>query len=101
MAPTRAWTDTLYEDLRDPKTAEKYLNDALHDGPEVFLLALRDVVGASERALAGIAEDVGLSRRQLYRIMAEGGNPTLASLEKILAALGFEIQVAAKRHNAA
>ena len=45
MAKTRSYQKDLLEALQDPDEAIEYLNAALEDGePEVFLLALKDVV---------------------------------------------------------
>ena len=45
MAKSKSYQNHLIESLKDPTEAAEYLNAALEDGePEVFLLALRDVV---------------------------------------------------------
>ncbi|AFZ51434.1 helix-turn-helix domain-containing transcriptional regulator [Dactylococcopsis salina] len=47
MSRTRSYKEDLLEALSDPIEAREYLNAALEDeNPEVFLLALRDVVEA-------------------------------------------------------
>ena len=50
MAKTRSYQKDLVEALQDPDEAIEYLNAALEDGePEVFLLALKDVVDSHSR----------------------------------------------------
>ena len=45
MTKSKNYQNSLIESLKDPTEAAEYLNAALEDGePEVFLLALRDVV---------------------------------------------------------
>jgi hypothetical protein len=41
---TRDYQNKLLEDLRDPAKAVAYLNAALADSEEMFLVALRDVL---------------------------------------------------------
>jgi DNA-binding phage protein len=50
MPKTRSYKEELLKALQEPEEAKEYLNAALEDGnPEVFLLALRDVVDARSR----------------------------------------------------
>jgi probable addiction module antidote protein len=49
--------------------------------------------------MAGIAEETGLSREQLYRSFSGEGNPTLKSTSAVMKALGIELT--AKIPNAA
>lgn len=73
-----------------------YLNACLEDGdPEVFLLALCDVVRAQGGA-AKLAEITELNREHLYQMLSENGNPELRSLEALLDALGFRLAVTLK-----
>ena len=44
--------------------------------------------------MAGIAAETGVARQQLYRALSENGNPTLDTLTKVMAALGFRLSVA-------
>lgn len=50
----RPYEESLQEALRDPREAAEYLNACLRDGsPEVFVLALRQVI----EALGPVAAD--------------------------------------------
>ena len=81
----------LLEDLADPRESEAYLNAALEDSEEMFLVALRDV--AEARQMATVAETAGIARESIYRMLAEKGNPTYASLVGILRAVGLKLAV--------
>ena len=60
---------------------------------EAFKLALRHVAEARLGGMAALAEATGRSRETLYRTLSEQGNPTLATLSKVLAALGLRVSV--------
>ena len=57
---------------------------------------MAEAVGAVARAagMASVARKTGLSRESLYRSLSAQGNPELATLVKVLDALGlaFDIQ---------
>jgi probable addiction module antidote protein len=91
--PTTSYRDDLLEDLRaEPEYAVGYLNAALEEGHEAFLVALKDVVDA-RLGMTGLSEQAELSREALYRALSEEGNPRLTTLERILAALGLHLAV--------
>jgi len=86
----------LIESLKDPKEAEAYLNAVLDEGdPKLFLLALRDVAEA-RGGLGKIARSCKLNRESLYRMLSKQGNPSLQSLGKLLASMGFRLAVEKK-----
>ena len=56
MRKSKAYQADLIESLRDAREAEEYLNAALEeDDPELFLLALRNVL-EGQRWVASLAE---------------------------------------------
>jgi probable addiction module antidote protein len=81
----------LLEELKDPRTAAHYLNAALEDSDEMFLKALRNVAEAHQ--VANVAEEAGVSRESIYRMLRESGNPTYHSLVGILRAMGLKLAV--------
>jgi probable addiction module antidote protein len=81
----------LHQWLQDDAEALMYLQTALEDSREAFLTALRNVADA--RQFSKVARDSDLDRVNLYRMLSATGNPTLASLEKILTALGFRLSI--------
>jgi probable addiction module antidote protein len=86
-----SYKEALYQDLQDDEEALMYLQTALEDSREAFLVALRNVADA--RQFAKVARDSELDRVNLYRMLSENGNPTLSSLEKVLHALGLRLSI--------
>jgi probable addiction module antidote protein len=76
---------------QDPQLAIEFLNDCWEDGDDgVFLLALSDVANA-RGGLRHLAKKTGLNREHLFRMLSNGGNPTLSSLRPLLKALGLKL----------
>src|SRR6266446_8541755 len=94
---TSCYQSWLAENLIDPYRAANYLNAARADSPAAFFKALRKVSESHE--MKKLAENAGVSRESLYRMMSETGNPTYSSLEGILRALGLK-QIVAPREAA-
>jgi len=79
------------EHVEDPTYIAGYLSACLGEGEDVFLLGLKKVA----QALGGISElaaETNLSRKHLYTMLSEGGNPTLASISSVLNSLGMQLQ---------
>lgn len=99
MAKSRNYQRNLLEALKDPNEAVEYLNAALEEGePEVFLLALRDVVD-SYGGMGKLAASTSLNRENLYRMLSTKGNPEFFSLSTVLSAVGFRLAVVPKTVN--
>lgn len=77
------------------ETAEdvvNYLEAAFEDGdPALIAAALGDV--ARSKGMAEIAAAAGVSREGLYRSLSSEGNPELATVAKVLKALGLQLSV--------
>jgi probable addiction module antidote protein len=80
----------LAKKLDDPDQAAEYLTACYEEGPEVFLIGLRDVVEA-QGGIARTAELSKLNRENLYRLFSRDGNPRLTSLNSVLPALGLKV----------
>jgi probable addiction module antidote protein len=89
VARSRPYKIGLNERLRKPAYAAAYLNAARRESQAVLLLALRDVVQAHKASK--VAAGAGVNRETLYRTLSPRGNPTLATLEGILRAVGMEL----------
>ena len=89
---TRDYKVSLYKDLQDPKFAIEYLNAALEDSYDVFLLSLKDVADA-RGGLTKLSGKSKLSREAIYRMLSKNGNPELNSISKILSCLGLRFTV--------
>ena len=88
---TRPYRESLLEDLRDSTEAAQYLNAALEDSDEMFLVALRDVAEAKQ--MAKVAEAAGVARESLYRMLNGQGNPTYGNLLGILRSVGLKLTI--------
>jgi probable addiction module antidote protein len=87
---TVSYKKILQRKLHDPATAAEYLTACYEEGPEVFLVGLRDVVEA-QGGVARAAELSKLNRESLYRLFSRTGNPRLSSLRSVLSALGLKV----------
>jgi probable addiction module antidote protein len=93
--PTVDYKRRLLKDLKNAKYAAGYLNAAMDEGDDVFLLALRDVAQA-QGGMAALAQVTKLNRENLYDMLSEKGNPRLKSITAILDKLGFEMTLKPK-----
>lgn len=68
----RDYQEKLIQDLKDPKLASAYLNEALMDeDPRIFLIALKNVYEAQGEEMTERARKTKLSRENLYRILSK------------------------------
>lgn len=93
--PTHDYEDYLAEKLKDPEEAAGYLTACLEEGPDVFLLGVRDVAKA-QGGMKKLSEDTELAREALYRMFSDAGNPTFTSISAVIESLGIKIQFAPK-----
>ena len=71
-----------------------YLEAALQDGdPQLVAAALGDIARA--KGMSQIARDAGLGRESLYKSLSSSGNPELATVLKVISALGLQLHVSA------
>ena len=91
---TVSYEHILRQQLSDPEQAAEYLTACYEEGPEVFLVGLRDVVEA-QGGIGRASELSKLNRESLYRLISKRGNPRLSSLEAVLSALGLKMTFAA------
>jgi probable addiction module antidote protein len=94
MMKSVSYKKILGKKLGDPELAAEYLTACYAEGPEVFLLGLRDVVEA-QGGVARAAQLSKLNRESLYRLVSRKGNPRLSSLDSILTALGLKVTFSA------
>ena len=72
-----------------------YLNAVLEDDdPALLNVALGDVARA--RGMTEIARRAGVSRESLYKALSADGNPSNATVFRVLKALGFNLKVTAE-----
>jgi len=86
---TRPWDVT--EHLETDEDMAAYLEAALEEGdPALVAAALGDIARA--KGMAQIAREAGLGRESLYRALSPEGNPELATVLKVVRALGLRLR---------
>lgn len=81
--------------LRSPEDCAAFVEAAIEeaaDDPAFIALVLGEVVRS--RGMTQTAQDVGMSREGLYKALSPQGNPSFATVLKVLAALGLRMRVA-------
>jgi probable addiction module antidote protein len=78
------------EHLLTPDDIAGYLNSAMSSGNAAVIA---DALGICMRAnnFAKLARDTGLNRQTLYRSLSHDGNPELATVLKVVEALGVQL----------
>lgn len=85
------------EYLRSEADVAAYLEAVLAEGDgNLLAAALGDVARA--RGMTRLARETGLAREALYRALSQDGNPELATLTKVLRALGLRLSVTFTSH---
>ncbi|MCC7287402.1 MAG: putative addiction module antidote protein [Burkholderiaceae bacterium] len=81
--------------LRSPEDCAAFVEAAIEeaaDDPAFIALVLGEV--AKARGMAQTARDAGMTREGLYKALSPQGNPSFATVLKVLAALGLRMHVA-------
>jgi probable addiction module antidote protein len=87
-----SYDDYMGESLKDPTEAAAYIDAVIElDDPAALLVALRHVVKAHEMAEVARRADVG--DKSLFKALSADGNPTLATVLKVLHAVGLRLSV--------
>ncbi len=88
---TRPWDAA--EHLETGEEMAAYLEAALEAGdPSLVAAALGDIARA--RGMTEVARDAGLGRESLYKALSPEGNPELATVLRVLQALGLRLHAA-------
>lgn len=76
--------------LTTPEAVAEYLKSAFESGNTEVIA---DALGVAARAhgMADVAEQTGLSRQSLYRSLSPTGRPELATVLKVVRALGISL----------
>jgi len=87
---TTKWDSAEY--LKSREDIAAYLEAVFEDGdPSLIAYALGQVARAE--GMTQIAKEAGLSRESLYRSLSADGNPEMATVLKVLSALGLRLAV--------
>ena len=87
------------EILATPEDMAGYIDAVFEDAAETKDYSLLPhALGAIARAkgMTDIARETGLSRESLYKALSEEGNPSFATVMKVLQALSIELHAKAK-----
>ena len=77
--------------LDNEEVIAEYLSQVLADGdPDELLLAIGNI--AKARGMTKIANDSGLGRESLYKVVAPGAKPRFETVMKVMRPLGVELQ---------
>ena len=93
--PLKEFKDSpIAEDLRDPEFASDYLELALKESVQGFIIALRNVSDANG-GIGKLSSKSNLGRESLYKSLNHDGssNPYFSTICKILDTLGMEILI--------
>ncbi len=87
---SKNWDEILQKELRKPKFAADYIETSLAEGLSIQSV-LAQVICA--QGVMEYAEKVGIAPSNLQRILRSKANPTLDTLQKLLAPLGLKLGV--------
>ena len=94
MVIMREFDMTRY--LNTPEQVAAFLDEALHDeDPNMFIVALGEITKA--QGMTALAQQAGVGRESLYKSLSEQGNPSFATVRKILDALGIDLNTNSKK----
>jgi probable addiction module antidote protein len=94
MAKTRTKKWDAAEHLKSDADMAAYLEAALEEGdPALVAAALGDIARA--KGMSDLARETGLGRESLYKALSADGNPELATILKVVKALGLRLHAAA------
>jgi probable addiction module antidote protein len=87
-----SYDESLNKALLDPVEAAAFLDAVIEmDDPAALLLALRQVANA--HGMADVARRADLGEKTLFKSLSENGNPTIATVHKVLHAVGLRLSV--------
>jgi probable addiction module antidote protein len=91
--PTRTRVWDAVEHLKSDEDIAAYLNAAFEDGdPALIAAALGDIARA--KGMTNVARSAGLGRESLYKALSPQGRPELATVMKVVQALGLKLTAA-------
>jgi len=93
MVKTKTFPWDAADYLKTDEDIAYYLEAVFEDGdPALIAAALGDVARA--KGMSQVAQAAGLGRESLYKALSKDGNPELATVLKVLHALGLKLKVA-------
>jgi probable addiction module antidote protein len=90
---TTVWDPAEY--LETEEQAAAYLEDIFKSGDhDLIVAAIGDVARA--HGMSKVADDASLGRESLYKSLSQGGNPSFATVLKVMDILGYKMQILPK-----
>ena len=89
---TTPWDSAAY--LKTDDDIAGYLEAVLEEGDPALVAHALGII-ARAKGMAKIARAAGLGRESLYKSLSHNGNPELATVLKVIHALGLKLKVAA------
>lgn len=87
-----SFDDYMVESMKDPVQAAAYIEAVIDlEDPAALLVALRHV--AKAHGMAEVARRADVGDKSLFKALSATGNPTLATVHKVLAAVGLRLSV--------
>ena len=82
------------EHLKTEEDIQLYLEACIEeaDGDPALIVHALGVI-ARAKSMSQLAKETGLSREGLYKALSPGGNPTFATVAKVVKALGLKLTV--------
>ena len=88
------------EHLKNEDDMAAYLEAAFDgDDPALVAAALGDIARA--KGMTQVAQETGLGRESLYKALSPSGNPELATIMKVVSALGLKLHATPARAKSA
>jgi len=94
----RKWD--VVEHLKTDEDMALYLEACLEeagDDPSFIAKVLGDIARA--KGMSQLARDTGLGRESLYKALSGEGNPSFATILKVINALGVQLHAAPRTHS--
>lgn len=92
MSTLKKWD--VVDHLDTEEDMALYLEACLDENdPALVVAALGDIARA--RGMAQLARETGLTREGLYKALSADGNPSFATVMKVMNALGFKLHAEA------
>lgn len=79
--------------LQDEQACAEYLSAVLEDDDPVLLAAALGDVARARGGMSQLARDSGLTREGLYKALSVEGNPSFATVMRVVRALGMRVSV--------
>ena len=87
-----SFDDYMVKAMKDPVQAADYIEAVIDlEDPAALLVALRHV--AKAHGMAEVARRADVGDKTLFKALSATGNPTLATVHKVLAAVGLRLSV--------